>query len=109
MDLKITDKKKNELMKRTEVTAEMHEKTIPSKKDLREKLAAMMNTAPEKMVIFKVDSKFGSAKAKVYARVYETVEALKETEQKYMTVRNFGEEKKEVSEAEANAPASFKK
>ncbi|MFA6065405.1 MAG: 30S ribosomal protein S24e [archaeon] len=109
MDLKILDKKKNELLKRTEVTADMHEKTIPSKQLIREKLSALLNTAVETIAITQVKSKFGSAKAKVYARVYSSVADLKKTEPKYIIKRNFGEEKKAEANADADAPAAFKK
>ena len=96
-------------MKRTEVTAEMHEKTIPSKKEVRDKLAALVNAKPEEIAITKIESKFGSAQAKVYARVYPSVEELKKKEPKHITIRNFGKEKKEGEEANADAPAAFKK
>ncbi|MFA6268932.1 MAG: 30S ribosomal protein S24e [archaeon] len=109
MELKVLSKKKNELLKRTESVFEMHEKTIPSKVQIREKLAAMLDTSAEKIAITKVVSKFGSSKAKVHARIYATVEELKKTEPKHIIVRNFGKEKKNEAEADANAPASFKK
>jgi small subunit ribosomal protein S24e len=109
MDLKIIEKKKNELLKRIEIVAEVQEKTIPSKKQLREKLAAMIDSNPEKIVITKVNSKFGSSKAKIYATSYENNELLKKTEPEYIVVRNFGKEKKEGAEEETGAPAKFKK
>jgi len=110
MDLKIISKKRNELLKRTEILAEMHEKTIPSKQLIREKLSAMVDVPVERMVINKVESKFGSAKAKVFVTTYDTKEDLKEKEPKYIVARNFGEEKKEgEAAADVNAPAKFKK
>ena len=110
MDLKVTTKRKNELLNRTEVIAEMHEKTIPAKTEIREKLAAILNTTADSIAITKVESKFGSAKAKVYARVYSSNAELKKSEPKYVSVRNFGKEKKEgEAAADNNAPASFKK
>ena len=109
MDLKILDKKKNELLKRTEVVAEMHEKTIPSKQLIREKLSALLNTPVETIAITQVKSKFGSAKAKVYVRTYATAEDLKKTEPKYIVKRNFGEGKKTGAEENNDAPAAFKK
>jgi len=110
MDLKILSKKRNELLKRTEMVVEMHEKTIPSKQQIREKLSAMVDTTPEKIAITKIDSKFGSSKAKIFATSYESAESLKKTEPKYITVRNFGEEKKEgAEEQKTEAPANFKK
>ncbi len=109
MELKILEKKKNELLKRQEVIAEVSEKTIPSKKQLREKLAALLNTKEENMVITKVDSKFGSSKAKVHIRTYESAEELKKREEQHIRERNFGKEKKAGEEQKNEAPANFKK
>ena len=109
MDLKIISKKKNELLKRTELTAEMQEKTIPSKQMVRDKLSALLNVPAETIAIQKIKTNFGSSFAKVYARTYVDAQALKDTEVDYIKVRNFGKEKKEGEEAQADAPASFKK
>lgn len=108
MDLKVLSKKKNELLNRTEVVAELEEKTVPSKTDIRAKLSAILNTPVETIAIQKVETKFGSPYAKVYARTYADEKALKATESKYVITRNFGKEKK-ADESNNDAPASFKK
>lgn len=108
MELMILENKRNEMLKRQEITVEVDQKTSSSKKQLREKLAALMNTKEENIVIIKIDSNFGSSKAKAYARIYESAEELKKREEKYIIERNFGKEKK--AEVENNdAPANFKK
>ena len=109
MDLKIVKKHKNELMKRTEITAEMHEKIIPAKTLIREKLAALLNVKNDQIAIWQVKSKFGSPAAKVYARVYTTPEDLKKSEVKYIRERNFGKEKKDETAGPEAPPANFKK
>jgi small subunit ribosomal protein S24e len=109
MELKIINKKKNELLGRTEVTAEMHEKTIPTKQQIRDKMSALLNSKPEEIAITKVETKFGSPKAKIYARAYPSVEDLKKKEPKYVVERNFGKEKKENAAENTDAPANFKK
>jgi len=110
MEVKIISKSKNVLLHRNEVVAEVNEKTIPSKTQLRDKLSALLNAPIETIIIEKVESKFGSPQAKIYARQYDTVEHLKSIESEYVKTRNFGKEKKagEAEGAEA-PPANFKK
>ena len=73
MDLKILDKKKNELLKRTELTAEMHEKTIPSKQVIREKLSAMLNTPVETIVITQIKSKLETILCADFSKQKKTI------------------------------------
>lgn len=107
--MKITTKKRNEVLKRQEIVAEVHEKTIPDKKQIRDKLAALLNVKEDTIAITKVKSKFGSAAAKIYARVYGTAEDLKKSEVKYIMERNFGKEKKAEVAGPQAPPANFKK
>ena len=95
------------MFNRTEVIAELEEKTIPSKKQIREKLSALLNTPAENIAIQKVETKFGSPHAKIYARAYNDQATLKKTEKKYVVTRNFGKEQK-APQAEGDAPANFK-
>jgi len=57
MDLKVIDKKKNEIMKRTEVTAEVEEELIPSRQQVKDKLAAMLSVKADAIAINKIESK----------------------------------------------------
>ncbi len=111
MEVKVIEKKRNELLKRNEVTAEVKEKTIPSKQLIRDKLSALLNAKAESIAITKMESKFGSSHTKIFARVYDTPEELKKREAEYIKVRNFGKEKKEDAAASGPEapPANFKK
>ena len=109
MDLKIITKKKNELLNRTEIVAEMEEKTIPSKTDIRAKLSALLNTPIETIAIQKVETKFGSSHAVIYVRTYNDEASLRKTESKFVVTRNFGKEKKKESADGSAPPANFKK
>jgi ribosomal protein S24E len=105
MELNITKNNRNALMKRNEIEAVCEEKQIPSKKEIREKLAAQLNGNAESIVISKVETKFGSNKAKILARKYDSVEELKATEEKHIRERNFGKEaKKEEKTTKGPAP-----
>jgi len=110
MEVKIIQKTKNELLHRNEVVAEVHEKTIPSKQQIRDKLSALLNVKAETIAITKMESKFGSSKTKIMARAYDTPEELKKREVEYVRVRNYGKEKKEeVANGPEAPPANFKK
>ena len=109
MDLKIISKKKNELLNRTELVAEIEEKTIPSKTDLRAKLSAVLNVPVETIAIQKVATQFGSPHALIQVRTYANEADLRKTEAKYVITRNFGKEKKADENGENAPPANFKK
>jgi len=111
MDVIIKEKKRNEMLKRNEITAEIKEDTIPSKEKIKEKLCAQLDVSADKMVIFKIDTRFGNHSMKVLARAYDTPEQMKKVEQMHILKRNFKElreEKKKDAGAEA-PPANFKK
>jgi len=110
MELKIIEDKRNELLKRREITAEVHEKTIPSRQVIRQKISAMIDVPIEKIVVQKMDTQFGSSKAVIYAKAYDDENMLKITERKFVRERNFGKEKKAAAaEGEMAPPAKFKK
>lgn len=109
MELKITEDKRNELLKRREITAEFDEKTVPSRQAIRQKISAMIDVPIERVVVQKVDARFGSQKASVYAKAYDDAANMKITERKFVMERNFGKEKKATVAGEAAPPAKFKK
>ena len=111
MDVIIKDKKRNEMLKRNEITAVIKEDTIPSKEKIKEKLCAQMDVPADRLVIFKVDTRFGDKNMKVLARAYDSPEQMKKVEQMHILKRNF-KELREVKKAEAGPeapPANFKK
>ncbi|MCX6804083.1 MAG: 30S ribosomal protein S24e [Candidatus Diapherotrites archaeon] len=110
MEVKIIEKKRNELMKRNEVLAEVKEKTIPSRQQIRDKLSALVGAPADAIIVKKIATNFGSPRAKIFANIYDTADEMKKTEVKYLRERNFGKEKKAESVAGPEAPpANFKK
>lgn len=99
MDLKITQNKKNELLKRTEIVAEGIEEKIPSRNDVREKIAALVNSQPENVVIVKIENKYGSKKLKVIAHAYPDKTTMKLIENEKKLARNFEEFKKKKTQS----------
>lgn len=91
MEMKILENKKNALLKRQEITAEEEGKTVPSKEQVREKLAALVNSSAEQIIVTKIESKYGSHKSIVYANIYDTKEDMKKNEGMPFLKRNFEE------------------
>ncbi|NMA44575.1 MAG: 30S ribosomal protein S24e [Candidatus Diapherotrites archaeon] len=99
MDLKITQNKKNELLKRAEIIAEGSAEKVPSRNEVREKIAALTNTQPETIVVIKIENKYGSKKLKILAHAYSDKASMKLIENKKKLGRNFEEFKKGKTQA----------
>ncbi len=72
MDLKITSKKDNPLLLRTEIKAEVNfpNQTTPRKEDIKKKIASL-EKADEKLVVIKnIRASFGLGKVDVFAYIY---------------------------------------
>ncbi|HNV01538.1 MAG TPA: 30S ribosomal protein S24e [archaeon] len=91
MDLKITQNKKNDLLKRAEIIAEGTDEKIPSRNEVREKVAALANAQPENVVIVKIENKYGSKKLKIIAHAYPDKATMKLIENEKKLGRNFEE------------------
>jgi ribosomal protein S24E len=107
MKITITDKNKNALLNRTEISFKVEDaKVPPSRKEVREKLAALENVKPEQTIVSKISHGFGSQEIEGKAKVYDSIEALEKVELEYMIGRNNGVKKgKEAAAEEAPAPA----
>ncbi|HET6406007.1 MAG TPA: 30S ribosomal protein S24e [Candidatus Thermoplasmatota archaeon] len=114
MDIEITERKHNPLLARTEVRFQLHhqgEKT-PTRDQVREKLAAQMNSKKGLVVVDSMNSAFGRSTTRGYARVYDAQEALASNEPHYLLKRNKLEElkpKKVKKEAPPAAKGGAKK
>jgi small subunit ribosomal protein S24e len=94
MDLKITQNKKNDLLKRLEIIAEGNEEKIPSRNEVREKIAALINAPQENIAVIKIDTRYGSKKLIVTAHAYPDKATMKLIENSTKLGRNFEEFKK---------------
>lgn len=96
MQIEIIDKKENKLLGREEVSFKtIHEKEPTPKRDIiREKLAEMLNTKKENVVIDFLKSEFGKNSTFGYAKVYNSIEDAKKLEREHILVRNKLAEKK---------------
>lgn len=104
MEIEILSKKENELMERTEVRFKaVHPKEgTPQRDAVREKVAAVLKAAKERVIVDSMDSEFGKTETVGYAKVYKTKEAAMKFEREPILVRN---KLKEKAKAEKKAPA----
>ncbi|VVC00524.1 30S ribosomal protein S24e [uncultured archaeon] len=113
----ISSKKENPLLSRQEIEFEVKESNVtPSRKELRQQVAALVNADEKLLVVDVVEQKYGTAETSGNARVYKDYKTLKSTETKKMIIRNFGKEaaakKKPAAPGQSagqEAPAAEKK
>ncbi|MDI9393901.1 MAG: 30S ribosomal protein S24e [Euryarchaeota archaeon] len=89
MDIKILKDKNNPLLNRRELDFTVkYEGSTPSRSDVKNKLAAMLNAPLELLVIQRIKTEYGMQESKGYAKLYEDAERMKEVEQAYVLKRN---------------------
>lgn len=100
-DLKITNDRRNELLKRRELSFTLgYTGSTPSRSEVMGKVSAILNLDEKKVVLDSVKTRFGERTMLGIARVYDEEETMKKTEQPYLMER--GKPKaKEGAEAEA--------
>ncbi len=105
MKLETAGEKENKIMHRRELLYKVVDsKVTPSRKELKEKIAAMANAKQETVVIESIEHSFGERDSVVKVHVYDSVESLKKIVPKYLVTRDTGKKK---GEAEAK-PAEKK-
>ncbi|HMA05443.1 MAG TPA: hypothetical protein VKO45_05895 [Methanomicrobiales archaeon] len=100
-DLKITGDRRNELLKRRELTFTLgYTASTPSRSEVMGKVCAILNLDEKKVVLDSVKTRFGERTMAGIARVYDDEQMLAKTERPYLM--NRGKPKaKEGAEAEA--------
>ncbi len=107
MRLDITKREKNPLLHREEIYFQVTESKItPSRKEVRAKIAALVNAKEELVIIDKIESEFGKKEFKGYVKVYESKEFRDQVDLPYLSKRIKEEEKsaEPVSEASKEKP-----
>jgi len=102
LNLRIDNKKQNLLQHRWELnfTAEHGGLATPKRDELRQKVAEAMGAKKEQVIIDRNVTETGMGVSHGYAKVYESVDAVKRTERNYMQVRHgLAEKKKKVAVA----------
>ena len=89
MDIKVVKDKKNSLLNRRELDFVVkYEGSTPSRNDVRNKLAAMLNAPLELLVLQRIKTEYGMQESKGYAKLYEDADRMKQVEQAYVLKRN---------------------
>jgi len=110
VNFEIESKKQNLLQKRWEVMFMVEHKGTPTPKrdELRQKVAEALNAKKECVIIDHTNTDTGIGISKGYAKVYESVDAVKKNEKHHLLVRHGLAEKK-VKAKKAPAKKSGKK
>lgn len=89
MDIKVVKDKKNSLLNRRELDFVVkYEGSTPSRSDVRNKLAAMLNAPLDLLVIQRIKTEYGMQESKGYAKLYEDADRMKQVEQAHVLKRN---------------------
>ncbi|HJJ31077.1 MAG TPA: 30S ribosomal protein S24e [Methanocorpusculum sp.] len=88
MEIKITSNTRNELLNRSELAfTAAYDGATPSRMDLIAKIAALQNAPVENVVLSPLGGRFGQRAISGIARIYDSADALKATENEYLVAR----------------------
>ncbi len=96
MELQVIKDKTNPLLKRREISLKISDKGTPSRIEVKNKLAAMLNSKPELIVIEHLGTVFGKQEVLGAVSIYENEERLKQLAHQHLIARDVPR----VSEAE---------
>ncbi len=103
MKVEIISKQKNALLHREEIKFEINKaKITPSRKELRDQIAAMCNANSELVIVDDIKHSFGTDYVSGKSRIYENKEYLSKIELAYKVKRHA--EKKTETQDEASKP-----
>ncbi|KCZ70928.1 ribosomal protein S24E [Candidatus Methanoperedens nitroreducens] len=105
MELQIIKDRTNPLLRRREVLLKINNKGTPSRIDVKNKLAAMLNSKPELIIIEQLNAVFGKQDTFGSASIYESEERLKQIAHKYLIERDAPEVKEETASESPAAEA----
>lgn len=106
-DLKITGDRRNELLKRRELSFTLgYTGSTPSRSEVMGKVCAILNLDEKKVVLESVRTRFGERRMEGIVRVYDEEAMLARTERAYLAARGKAKAKKG---AEPEAPKAAPK
>jgi len=103
MEIQIIKDRSNQLLKRREITLKIKDKATPPRIEVKNKLAALVNSKPELIVIEHINTVFGKQEAVGAASVYESEERLRQLAHTHLIARDAPKVKEGAGEA---APAA---
>ncbi len=107
MEVQIIKDKKNPILKRREISFKVKEKVTPPRIEVKAKLAALLNSKPDLIVIERLDTVYGKQELVGTGCIYETEERLKQLAHQHLVARDAPKVKEggEAAPAQA-APAA---
>ncbi|MFZ1024515.1 MAG: hypothetical protein WAN87_10335 [Thermoplasmata archaeon] len=95
MEIKILDERPNPLLKRTDYRFEVDHATAatPSRDVIRSEFAKMVKAPKDRIIIERMNARYGTAKSLGEAALYESVDAAKAVVREHILVRNGLKEK----------------
>ena len=100
MELEVISRKENPLLGRIEVQFKIvhpKEKT-PTRNDIRDELANVVNSKKDRVVIDKMETLFGKSETRGYAKIYDKKEMAKKIERDHILARDKIMEKEKKKE-----------
>ena len=104
MELQIIKDKTNPILKRREISLKVKDKVTPSRIEVKGKLAALLNSKPELIVIECLETAYGKQELAGTACIYQTEERLKQLAHEHLVARDAPKVKE--GEAAPAAPAA---
>ncbi len=99
MNIEVIQDRKNPLLNRRELDLTIHyESSTPKREDVRKALSEKYGVEVERIIIEKMESLFGTKKARAHVHIYDTIEDAKRYERKHILKRHglIMEEAKQV-------------
>lgn len=90
MEVNILEEKKNPLLDRVEIVAELSypNEATPSREAVISRMSALLNADKDRFVLKEIKTRFGENKALAYARIYDSPDVAKKLENEYILKRN---------------------
>lgn len=104
MEIQIINDKTNPILNRRDVSLKVKDKATPSRIEVKNKLAALLNSKPELIVVERLNTIYGRQEMIGEACIYQTEERLKQLAHKHLVARDAPKAKEGVREAAAAAP-----
>lgn len=110
MEIQIIKDKTNSLLNRREISLRVKDKSTPSRIEVKGKLAALLNSKPELIVIERLDTIYGKQELMGTACIYQAEERLKQLAHQHLIARDAPKAKEgaEAAPAQAAPPVAEK-
>ncbi len=110
MEIQIIKDKTNSLLNRREISLRVKDKATPSRIEVKGKLAALLNSKPELIVIERLDTIYGKQELMGTACIYQAEERLKQLAHQHLIARDAPKVKEgaEAVPAQAAPPVAEK-